>query len=236
MNMYFAKELSRLRKQARMSQEKLAETLGVSRQAVAKWEHAENLPELEKLMNLADLFSVTLDNLLRPSPCSSDESVLTKTPGTKGLADSTLVEFICAAKKFCYAGQGGAVSSSRTASHDLAFSEQIDDYEFTYLDTYVGSRMFTGEEVIWCNSEAIWAMNYSGRVLSDDFSGEILKAALMAVPREHPYRGPEVYAKGDYIYNNQIQGSLDWFSGYEAIYYNGQKVYDCLYHGGKVLE
>ena len=55
-----------LRKRAgNMTQEKLAERLGVSRQTVSKWENGEAMPELEKLMELSSLFSCTLDALLK---------------------------------------------------------------------------------------------------------------------------------------------------------------------------
>ncbi len=52
------------RKLKGMSQEELAEKLGVSRQAVSKWETGEALPEITKLKGLADVFGVTTDFLL----------------------------------------------------------------------------------------------------------------------------------------------------------------------------
>lgn len=54
------------RKKAGLSQEALAEKLGVSRQAVSKWENSEAAPELEKLLLLAKVFGVTTDWLLSP--------------------------------------------------------------------------------------------------------------------------------------------------------------------------
>ena len=52
------------RKLKGFSQEELAEKLGVSRQAVSKWETGEALPEITKLKGLAEVFSVTTDFLL----------------------------------------------------------------------------------------------------------------------------------------------------------------------------
>ena len=52
------------RKRAGMSQEKLAELLGVSRQAVSKWEGDAAQPELDKIVALARLFGITTDQLL----------------------------------------------------------------------------------------------------------------------------------------------------------------------------
>ena len=52
------------RKRAGMSQERLAELLGVSRQAVSKWEGDAAQPELDKIVALARLFGITTDQLL----------------------------------------------------------------------------------------------------------------------------------------------------------------------------
>lgn len=52
-----------LRKMHQMTQEELAEKIGVSRQALAKWESGETLPDLEKSRTLAEVFDVSLDDL-----------------------------------------------------------------------------------------------------------------------------------------------------------------------------
>ena len=54
-----------LRREKGMLQDELADTLGVSRQSVSKWETDAAVPELDKLLRLADLFGVTLDELVR---------------------------------------------------------------------------------------------------------------------------------------------------------------------------
>lgn len=53
-----------LRKKAGLSQEELAQKLGVSRQSVAKWENGESLPDILKCSQLALLFDITVDNLI----------------------------------------------------------------------------------------------------------------------------------------------------------------------------
>lgn len=65
------------RKKAGLSQEALAEKLGVSRQAISKWETGESVPELSKLVLLARAFDVTTDWLLsesEPEPETFPES------------------------------------------------------------------------------------------------------------------------------------------------------------------
>ncbi len=54
-----------LRKRLGLSQEELAEKLGVSRQAVSKWETGSDIPAAGKLKEIADFFGVTVDSLLR---------------------------------------------------------------------------------------------------------------------------------------------------------------------------
>ncbi len=54
-----------LRKGKGLSQEQLAETLGVSRQAVSKWESGHSFPEIEKLIAMSELFGVTVDYILK---------------------------------------------------------------------------------------------------------------------------------------------------------------------------
>ena len=61
---YLAQRLQQLRRQKGLSQENLAEQLGVSRQAVGKWESGVAVPELEKLLELCRLFDTDLNDLL----------------------------------------------------------------------------------------------------------------------------------------------------------------------------
>ncbi len=62
--MNFGENLQNIRKKNHMSQEDLAELLGVSRQAVSKWELGEGYPEVDKLLILSQKLNVSLDSLL----------------------------------------------------------------------------------------------------------------------------------------------------------------------------
>jgi AbrB family looped-hinge helix DNA binding protein len=64
----FNENLIRLRKINQMTQEDVAEAVGVSRQAVAKWESGDSIPDLEKCRLLAELFGVSLDDLANYEP------------------------------------------------------------------------------------------------------------------------------------------------------------------------
>ncbi|MEG0324125.1 MAG: helix-turn-helix transcriptional regulator [Raoultibacter sp.] len=65
MNVEIAQRLAELRRDKGYSQEELAEKLGLSRQAVSKWERAESSPDTGNLVALAKHYGVTLDELLR---------------------------------------------------------------------------------------------------------------------------------------------------------------------------
>ena len=79
-----------LRTQKEMSQEELAAALEVSRQSVSKWETNQSVPDLDKIIRLADLFGVTVDQLVRegerPEPPEPPEpQVVYVAEGHRGL-------------------------------------------------------------------------------------------------------------------------------------------------------
>ena len=63
--MKFSEKLVELRKENKISQEKLAETLNLSRQAISKWESEQNYPDIENLIRLSQIFDVTIDALVK---------------------------------------------------------------------------------------------------------------------------------------------------------------------------
>ena len=79
--MIFADKLIELRKKSGWSQEELAEKLNVSRQAVSKWEGAQSVPDMGRIIQLSELFGVTTDYLLK------DEMELAE-PSAEGETDS----------------------------------------------------------------------------------------------------------------------------------------------------
>lgn len=65
--MDFSKKLKEIRKNEGLSQDQLAEKIGVSRQAITKWETGKGLPDVENMVIIAEIFKTTLDELLRDS-------------------------------------------------------------------------------------------------------------------------------------------------------------------------
>ena len=64
----FKDNLVQMRKLLQLTQEDIAEKLGVTRQSVAKWESGESIPDLDKCKQLADIFGVSLDDLANYEP------------------------------------------------------------------------------------------------------------------------------------------------------------------------
>jgi len=139
-----------------------------------------------------------------------------------------LIDFRLEANRNTYAAFSNEVSPTRFDSHDFRYEKG----DYAYHDTYVGGEQFAGEEAVWKNGRAVYAMNYAGRVLDMGFSGNFLKEALRAADKTLPFRGPEIYKSGEYIYKTTVSGDINWFQGYEEIYLGENKVYECFYHGG----
>lgn len=86
--MIFADKLINLRKKNGFSQEELAEKIGVSRQAVSKWESAQSIPDIDKIITLSELFGVSTDFLLKDE-IEMEDSIPEKEEGTKLTVEKT---------------------------------------------------------------------------------------------------------------------------------------------------
>ena len=91
--MDLAQRIQHLRKEKGLSQEELAEALGVSRQAVSKWESAQSTPDVEKIVAMSRYFAVTTDYLLMGVQGHEPNAVQTKQ--TRPLSGQIL--FLCSA-------------------------------------------------------------------------------------------------------------------------------------------
>jgi len=72
--MTLEEQIKHYRKQAGLSQEKMAEKIGVSRQAITKWENGTGTPDITNLVAIADLFQVSVDELLSNEKAEKEQS------------------------------------------------------------------------------------------------------------------------------------------------------------------
>lgn len=218
--MNLSSKLSKLRQQHAFSQEELAHRLHVARQTISKWETGQVVPELSSLVDLCDLYGLSLDRLVRDDDCA---------PGlpTPAHAPQQLIAFLLRAKRTTYAAHAPELPPSRSGNHEYLFEEG----PWRYLDSYYGSAAFAGMETVWHNNQSIWCMNYTGQVIAEPFSGDFLKDALLRGTPEEPYRGPQLYRHGDWTYTCRSDGDIHWFSGMESIFYQNRLVYKLTFHG-----
>ncbi|MGF1724842.1 DUF5680 domain-containing protein [Photobacterium nomapromontoriensis] len=146
-----------------------------------------------------------------------------------------LYAFIVKAKANSYVGRAPKCLPSRLDSHDVQYQED----DFAYLDSYFGGTDFLGQEVVYFRNEAVWAMNYYGRIIAPDiYDGEKAGNVVLASLSKHYQTGHFLGNSnndtewGRYIDTNE--GDVSRFTGYEWIEFDSRKVYELHYHGGLI--
>ncbi len=106
--MTFGEKLSVLRKEAKLTQKELAEKLGVSRQAITKWEGDNGVPDIDNVLKISTLFGVSIDELLQYKieeislPSGEREEKIGKEDGRlKNVENFVLKRFACAESLCC---------------------------------------------------------------------------------------------------------------------------------------
>ena len=91
--MKFGDKLILLRKKKGLSQEELAEKLGVSRQSVSKWESNNTYPETDKIVQICNIFECSMDDLINDKVTDVEET-LRKNKNNLNYVFDSLLEFI----------------------------------------------------------------------------------------------------------------------------------------------
>ncbi len=132
--MTFAEKLKTIRKQAGFSQEKLAEKLGVSRQAITKWETDTGIPDIENIMAISALFDISIDELLsNETGAKRTDDFLFESVTEYDIAEPKHYDMkFGGAKKLVLSGYAGEKIRVRLASNTLStlqsdFKVKIDD-------------------------------------------------------------------------------------------------------------
>lgn len=92
MNIEIAQRLYELRRKHGFSQESLAAELGLSRQAISKWERSESAPDMGNLIALADLYGMTIDELIRPTDIELEDGERATDADDADIIDSDAIE------------------------------------------------------------------------------------------------------------------------------------------------
>lgn len=94
MNIYFSENLKELRRNKNLTQEKLADFLGVSFQTISKWERGDNYPDITMLPEIASFFKVSVDDLLGVNRAENEKEIVEKLKEYDNLTDSELMQEI----------------------------------------------------------------------------------------------------------------------------------------------
>ncbi len=160
MNLEIATRLVGLRKANKLSQEALAEKLGISRQAVSKWERAEASPDTDNLIALAKLYHVSLDELLKINEEEETDSAGGVDVGTDGIAGGS-------AASAGMRGAEGEVLPADTREAGESITEQVtgSSREGGQEDTGVG------EDDVYIGLKGIHVKSHSGEEVHIDRRG-----------------------------------------------------------------
>ena len=102
--MALSEKLYALRKKGGLSQEQLAEQLGVSRQAISKWESGKAVPESDTLVSISNFFNVSLDYLMKEDDLAESEPGFSKNDGQSVANTGTGKEMRILGMVFCIGG------------------------------------------------------------------------------------------------------------------------------------
>lgn len=145
-----------------------------------------------------------------------------------------LRRFIYSASRATYASGDESIKVKQSdGSTTIEFAEG----DFKFHDNYFGGEPYGGREVVFYQGKAVWMMVYYGFVHIEAGNAEVygfLMEALRNTTEEIPYRGPAVFEKADWRYENKIGGGVENFHGTEKIYRDGKCVYEASYIGGLV--
>jgi hypothetical protein len=156
------------------------------------------------------------------------------------IMEEPFIEFLITAKLHTYASQGDAASVTPLlpGSHQLEYRQG----DWFYRDIYFGGDYFVGQETVYHTGKPLWSMAYAGGALQQG-AGIVetsrvyafLQAALRAVPMEAPFRGPNHFQEGAFIYLCEHDGDVKRFWGREVIQYEGHEVYELRFSGGRLI-
>ena len=124
--MNFSEKLKEIRKKEGISQEQLAERIGVTRQAITKWETGKGLPDVENMVIIAEIFKTTIDELLM-------DSVTKKAPETFAYTSETIYDIDC--EKHFDVNIGSAATIMLSSGGDEKLHVKLSSETFENIDS-----------------------------------------------------------------------------------------------------
>jgi hypothetical protein len=136
------------------------------------------------------------------------------------------------------AGYGGGNNKAWVKEKDGSTTISFKSGDFRMHDNYFGGEPYGGREVIFYKEKPVWMMAYYGLVIpsikNSEEVYEFLKKALRKQPKNLPLRGPKLLKYKEFVYQNKVEGMLEYFLGQERILKNNKLIYLANYSGGLV--
>lgn len=145
-----------------------------------------------------------------------------------------LKQFIFDASRATYASGDESIKKKQA---DGSTTIEFEKGQFKFHDNYFGGEPYGGREVVFYQGKAVWMMVYYGVVHIKNSNAEVygfLTEALRNTTIDAPYRGPRVFEKENWRYENSWEGEVESFHGTEKIYRDGECIYGASYTGGFV--
>lgn len=135
------------------------------------------------------------------------------------------------------AGYAGGDAKKWIKEPDGSTTIPFEKGEWRSDDNFYGGEPYGGRIIVFHNEKPHWMMVYYGWVeegVNADSVYGILRGALMQMPDDAPFRGPEEYQEGEFTYTNKWTGDVDRYSGEEQITQGEKLIYKAYYMGGLV--
>ncbi len=142
-------------------------------------------------------------------------------------------------KQFLYQANTHGYGSSNISEEKLENGEHVirfSDNNFEFKDVYYGGEPYAGQEVIFYDGRAVWAMQYRGEIIEGEdfapiyaFLGKALSNTSVGLPR-----GIDGFSENDFLYSFTMSGNIENFSAQEKIFHGGKVVYRAKFLGGLV--
>jgi hypothetical protein len=146
----------------------------------------------------------------------------------------SLRRFILEASRATYASGDESIKQKQS---DGSTTISYESGRYRYHDNYFGGEPYGGREIIFLDNKPLWLMVYYGLVYQGVENKDVyafLIESLSNTTLEMPYRGPSLYERQEWKYENKLTGDAERFSGTEKIFKNGACVYEAKYMGGFV--
>ena len=181
--MSIGSRIKQRRTELNMSQEVLAEKIGVSRSAISNWEIERNYPDLQVIVSLSDILEIPLDTLLK-GDAAVVEKISTDTVQRKSLSKKLKFAYIFIAILIVLMG----FALHKTKWIDISSAEQIKTFQ------YDGENFIIATDLPFYRSMGGCAIDYSN-------NGEIINLTFMSY-RDLSMTNEEVFITNAYLYPN----------------------------------